>query len=88
MSDKSGAHVGNSFYTLGTMQPGIEDTPEGPSSAFFRMRRAERAINAAVRAAASPKIVAFPIRRAFRGRARASASPAWNCGDGKHLSGD
>ena len=69
MADKSGTHIGNCFYTSGSVETAIEDTAEGPSSAFFRMRRAERAIKAAVRAAACPKIVAFPIRRAFRGRA-------------------
>jgi len=70
MADKSGTHIGNCFYTLGAMQPSIEATAEGRSSAFFRMRRAERAINAVVRKAANAKIVPFPIHRAFARRVR------------------
>lgn len=70
MADKSSTHIGNCFYTLGSMQPNIEATAEGRSSAFFRMRRAERAINAIVRASRDTKVVPFPIRRAVARRVR------------------
>lgn len=77
MTNKSGAHMGNRFYILACMQACANDghldrAPSGAvkanstSVSFFRMRVAERAINAVVRRAADPKIVGFPLRRARR----------------------
>lgn len=66
MADKSSTHRGNCFYTLASIDKVAEDTRATASSPFLRMRRAEAAILAVVRAAADPNVIAFPVRKRFR----------------------
>jgi hypothetical protein len=59
MTKTVGTHTGNRFYILvPTPRPTISDNR---TEAFFRLRRAQAAINRAVRAADSQNVVAFPL---------------------------
>lgn len=66
MANKSSTHSGNCFYTLASIDTLGGAKRSNASSPYLRMRRAETAISAVVRAAADPNVVAFPVRRAFR----------------------
>lgn len=70
MVKMSGTPMGHPFYTSASegLITGLAPTSATPP--FLRMRRAEQAINAAVRSASDSKVVAFPVRRAYGRRRR------------------
>ena len=66
MAEKSSTHRGNRFYTLASMQRKREGARRNQPSPFVEMRQSELAIKAAILFAASPNVMAFPVRRTCR----------------------
>jgi hypothetical protein len=64
MGNLFGAPMGNCFYILGLKGDEAGVIAKHPSSAFFQARKAEKLIADIVRTAASPNVLAFPVRQA------------------------